>query len=139
MNLLRTAMLIVTAMALSGQSPPAPYAEGQVWEYHNRPQDAGSLLKIQKIEAYGDGKVYHLSITGVHFGRPGMADILPHIPVSAVTLDKSVTRLSTANPDLSATALQEGVAEWKKAKGGTFTIPVSEIVDIVDTQTRQLQ
>jgi len=135
MSILRFASLAAAALALSGQASPPKYVAGQIWEYRTRPQDAGSLLKIQQIGDYGGGKVYHLGIVGVHFASPGIAGILPHIPVSETTLDASVTRLSSAHPDFSTTALQDGIAEWQRAKGGIFTIPISQIVDIIDDQT----
>ena len=121
--------------ASADAAPSNKYAEGQVWEYHARPQDAGSLLKIQKISIIADRKVYHVSIIGVHFARPGIAGMLPHAPVSEETLDASVTRPSSSSvafPLLST--VDEGIAEWERAQGGVFTIPVSQIVDLADKQ-----
>lgn len=135
MSILRFAGLVGAALVLSGQTTPPKYAVGQIWEYHSRPQDAGSLLKIQQIGDFGSEKVYHLSIIGAHFATPGIAGILPHIPVSETTLDVSVTKLSSAHPDFPTTALQDGIAEWQKAKGGIFTIPMSQIMEVVDDQT----
>jgi len=65
-----------------------------------------------------------------------MAGILPHIPVSATTLDASVTHLAAQHPEFPTVALQKGIAEWRAAKGGVFTIPISEIVEVADNQTR---
>ncbi|MBY0582485.1 MAG: hypothetical protein K2P68_06135 [Sphingomonas sp.] len=135
MKPLHVAAAPLVALALSGQAPPATYVAGQVWEYHTRPQDAGSLLKVQRVEMMGDKKVYHISIVGVHFSTPGMAGILPHTPVSDETLDASVTQLSTAKRDFPTAALDEGIEQWRKARGGVFTIPVSQIVGIIDDQT----
>lgn len=118
--------------SLSAQTPAPKYAAGQVWEYRTRPQDAGSLLKIQRIETLRDRPVYHISIIGVHFTQPGFAGILPHLPVSDQTLDASVTRLSPTSPDFPTTGVDEGIAEWRKAEGGVFTIPVAEIIGIVE-------
>ncbi|WP_141249438.1 hypothetical protein [Sphingobium sp. D43FB] len=139
MTRLRFASLAAAAFVLSGQTAPPKYAVGQIWEYRNRPQDAGSLLKVQQIADFGRDKVYHLSIIGVHFATPGISGVLPHIPVSETTLDASVTHLSSADTDFPTTALQEGIAEWQKAKGGIFTIPMSQIMDIVDDQTGRRQ
>jgi hypothetical protein len=139
MSILRFASLAAAIVVLSGPTIPPKYAVGQVWEYRTRPQDAGSLLKIQQIGGFGSGKVYHLSITGVHVATPGIAGILPHIPVSETTLDASVTQLSSAHTEFPTTALQDGIAEWEKAKGGVFTIPMSQILDIVDDQTGRTQ
>jgi hypothetical protein len=107
----------------------ARYAEGQVWEYRTAPGDEGSLVRIQKIErAPGLGLVYHLSLIGVRLGD-GIPPELPHIPVSRETLDASLTRLAGgthAFPDPAP-----GIAEWRAAQGGVFTIPLAEIAAIV--------
>lgn len=126
-------MACAAVLLLSGQNRlPASYAEGQVWEYRTRAQDAGSLLKIQKVEPHGDDKVYHLSIIGVRFTTPGIAGILPHTPVSRLALDRSVTRRSSSQAAFPTTAVDDGIAEWRRAKGGIYTIPVSEILRMTD-------
>ena len=57
--------------------------------------------------------------------------VLPHVPVSKQTLDESVTALieSNANPLPDVT---EGYKQWKKAKGGVFTITVAEIIQLAE-------
>jgi hypothetical protein len=139
MKLSSVAATLLAAMGLSGQAPPPKYVEGQVWEYRTRPQDAGSLLKVQRISMMEAKKVYHISVVGVHFATPGIAGILPHIPVSDETLDASVTKLSAEKRDFPTSALDEGIAEWRKAQGGVFTIPMSQIVGIIDEQMASAQ
>lgn len=129
----------LAAAALLGLAPPSKYAAGQVWEYHTRPQDTGSLLKVQRVELLGQQTVYHISVIGIHFSTPRLAGILPHIPVSEDTLNSSVTKLSSEKSDFLTTAVDEGIEEWRKAKGGVFTIPVSQIVQIIDDQTAKAQ
>ena len=136
---LRIVGLLLAAGSLSGQAPPARYVAGQVWEYRTRTQDAGSLLKVQRIELLGQQKVYHISIIGVHFSTRGIAGILPHVPVSDETLDASVTKLSATKQDFPTTALDEGIEEWRRANGGVFTIPISQIVGIIDDQAAKVQ
>lgn len=141
MKLLSVAAALLAATGLSGQASSTKYVEGQVWEYRTRPQDAGSLLKVQRVEMMGAEKVYHISVVGVHFATPGIAGILPHIPVSEETLDASVTKLSAEKREFPTSALDEGIEEWRKAQGGVFTIPISQIVGIIDDQmaTAQMQ
>lgn len=132
---------------LTAQAPaPDRYAEGQVWEYRTRPGDEGSLLKIQRIEAWpevaagaasapaGDGaeggRVYHISLVGVRLGPGRAPSALQHMPVSRETLDASVIRLSEASPAFPDPA--EGLATWREARGGVFTIPVAEIVGALE-------
>lgn len=139
MKLPSVAAAVLAGMGLSGQASPPEYVEGQVWEYRTRPQDAGSLLKVQRVEMMGAKKVYHISVVGVHFEAPGFVGILPHLPVSDETLDASVTKLSTEKRDFPTSALDQGIEQWRKARGGVFTIPVSQIVGIIDEQTAKAQ
>lgn len=134
--MLRNIALCIAALGVSAEAVPGGrYAEGQVWEYHTRPQDAGSLLKIQKITMVGEYYVYHVSVIGIHLARPNVAGVLPHAPVSKETLDLSVTKQSSrvaSFPPMSE--VDEGISEWQRAQGGVFTIPVSQIVDTLDQQ-----
>jgi hypothetical protein len=139
MSRFRLVGILLAAAGLSGQAPPPKYVTGQVWEYRTRQQDAGSLLKVQRVEMLGLTKVYHISVIGVHFSTPGIAGVLPHIPVSDETLDASVTSLSATNPDFPTAALDEGIVEWRSAKGGVFMIPMSQIIGIIDDQTAKAQ
>jgi hypothetical protein len=121
---------------LSGATAPVPsrYAARQVWEYHHRPQDAASLLKIQKVEDGGAlGPIYHVSVIGLSLQNERILGMLPQTPVSAATLDLSVTRLSSAErvwPDV-----EPGIAQWRGDHGGVFTISVAAIVQMIDHQT----
>jgi hypothetical protein len=128
--------LLMLIPALAGA---ATYAEGQVWEYKTRPDEKGSLLKINKIEyRLKIGTVYHLSIIGLKIKAPNAEGptqpVLQHLPVSQVTLDQSVTRLSKKKakfPDY-----KRGYGEWKKAfeggQAGVFSQPVDEIIASVE-------
>ncbi len=118
------------------EAPAVGYAEGQVWEYRTRPGDEGSLLKIQRIEPWpGGGQVYHISVIRVRLG--GHADgELQHLPVSAKTLNASVTRRSASSAVFPPA--DEGIAIWRADNGGVFDIPLAEIVAIADRGQRQL-
>jgi hypothetical protein len=125
--------LLLAAHAPPIAPEPARYQEGQVWEYRTRPGDEGSLLKIQRIETPPDGRgpIYHISVIGVRLGaRTGSQ--MQHLPVSELTLNASVTRLSAGNADFPSA--DEGIAMWRGAQGGVFDIPLAEIVGIVDRQ-----
>jgi len=132
---MRRAVLAICALALLGAVPPVhQFAEGQVWEYRTRPADAGSLLKIQKIErvpAFARfGPVFHVTIISVHLGKPrDPADTMDHAPFSRGALDASVTKLSASTATFPDAA--EGIAEWHKARGGMFMIPVASAVESV--------
>lgn len=133
--MIRFVPALVALTLLTGFAEPDRYAAGQVWEYRTRPADEGSLLRIQRVEnpPGADEPVYHLSVIGLRFRNQEMDPVLAHTPVSRTTLDASVTRLSAKTstfPDPD-----EGIAQWRSAQGGVFTIPVAEIIEIVDQQT----
>jgi hypothetical protein len=134
----RAFAILAAAIGLSAQTNSTTYAEGQVWEYKTRPQDAGSLLKIQRVTELNNQQVYHLSLIGVNFRTPGILGVLPHMPVSTATLDASVTKRSSSTAAFPTTAVDDDIEEWQRARGGVFTIPLSEIVDIADDQTSKM-
>jgi hypothetical protein len=99
-------LLLSALIAMTG--PPNRYAEGQVWAYKTRPQDIGSLVKIQKIEEAPGGTIYHISFIGIHLS-PSETTVLQHAPVSEQTLDASVTE-QVSDPGTFPDA-SEGIAE----------------------------
>ena len=117
-----------------------PYAEGQLWSYKTRPNEPDSTLLIGKVERNARlGLIYHISVLGVSVRNrrapTGVTHELPHFPVSDATLNASCIKLigySEPNPQFA-----QGYAEWRRAfdqgNAGVFTIPVSEIVDILET------
>lgn len=130
--------LAMVAGALAATPTVDRYSEGQVWEYKTRPADKGSLLKIQKIEnlpqSAKTGSVYHVSIIGLHFVGLPLNGELQHAPFSKVSLDASVTKLSSSKaafPDASG-----GLADWRQSQGGVFTITVAEAVSFVEQTMR---
>ena len=129
-----TAKAFTLFLAAAVAPHPQAYQAGQVWEYRTRPADAGSLLKIQKIETDPEtaryGPIYHISVVGVHLFGQSAASAIAHLPVSRSVLDESVTRLVTSNAEFPD--VEEGIASWREANGGVFTIPVDEIVMTVD-------
>ncbi|HSI18847.1 MAG TPA: hypothetical protein VK980_13830 [Sphingomonas sp.] len=136
MRSILTALALLLGALLSGAAAPAPsrYAAGQVWEYHHRPQDAGSLLRIQKVEDGGKlGMIYHISVIGLALRNKTVGTAIPHTPVSQATLEASVTRLSSAAADWPD--VEPGIAQWRQDEGGVFTITVAAIVQIIDDQT----
>jgi hypothetical protein len=115
------------------------FSAGQVWAYKARPGEEMSRLLIDKVEDDPRlGRIYHISITGVHIGRPDasvhFASELPHLPVSEKTLTLSCTTLvgkSEPNPQYLG-----GYQLWRKAfeagHAGVYTISVAEIVETTD-------
>lgn len=125
---------------LPGPATGGKYQVGQVWNYHARSGEAGSRLYIVRIEPHGKvGMIHHIHVDGLDIRNPlspsGNQDCLPHAPVSARTLDESVTTMAIGHawdmPDIS-----EGYAVWREAfdqgEGGVFTIPVAEIIQHIE-------
>ena len=56
-----TKLLLLLGVLLSLADSPTRYSEGQVWAYPTRPQDNGSLVKIQKIETAEVGTIYDIA------------------------------------------------------------------------------
>lgn len=137
--MLGKSLLALALLVSAGAAAARDYAVGQVWQYHVRSGDEGSLLRIQAIETPAGyekyGPIYHISVIGVHFpGVPGGQPI-GHLPVSRETLEASVTQLSPSKdafPDW-----QEGVKLWRADRGGVFTISLAEIVTIVERSVLQ--
>ena len=131
-------LLPLALLGLSAATPLERYQAGQVWEYHTRSGDEGSLLKIQSIESdpvYAKlAPIYHITVIGVHLGGAPVATDVRHFPVSSQTLDASVTRLHQGNVEFPSP--DEGIAEWRRAKGGVFTISVADIIEFVDHRVR---
>lgn len=137
-------LLLMSLFSIFGLAQAADFAEGQVWSYKTRPGEEGSKCLINKVESDPKlGFIYHISVIGVNIKNPrapsGVTTELPHFPVSKKTLDDSLVKLvahSKANPDF-----MEGYREWRSAfdggNAGIFTIPVSEIVGVVEKAISQ--
>ena len=120
------------------------FAEGQIWSYHARPGEEGSTILINKIEADPAlDAIYHIGVLGVRVKNPrspsGVTTNLPHLPVSAQTLEKSCIELiGYAKPDPQ---YLDGYAIWKEefdqGRAGIFTITVAEIVGVIATGISQ--
>ena len=134
----RMAAAVTLAVLLTGAQGPRPeYTVGQIWEYRTRAGDEGSLVRIQQIEemAAADGPIYHISVIGVRFRQAPLSGQLAHLPVSRTTLDASLTRLSSQTrsfPDVAP-----GIAHWREARGGVFTVPLAQVVDMVERMVAQ--
>ncbi|MBX7248488.1 MAG: hypothetical protein K1X35_05480 [Caulobacteraceae bacterium] len=113
-----------------------PYAAGQVWTYRTRPQDEGSLVKIQLVEPYGrEGldKVFHVSLIGLTFENGYVRPEVAHAPVSRETLDASVLERVETEDEFPNHA--EGLMSWREGEGGVFTITLAELAAMFDQVT----
>lgn len=135
----RKLVAILSLFSIFSVANAADYSEGQVWSYKTRLGEENSTLLIDKIETNAKlGRIFHISIDGVRIKNRhiagGISTQLPHFPVSEETLKQSLTKLighRAPHPDYV-----EGYMTWKAAfdagKAGVFTIPVSEIIGVVE-------
>jgi len=119
---------------------PHNYVVGQEWHYATRSHEPSSTLKILKIEQTDEGKLIHISLSGLNMKHPGypggvLREAL-HIPVGELALQKSTTAIKedrTSLPDY-----EFGYVRWKTAfdqeKAGYFNIPVNEIIDYLEAK-----
>lgn len=130
--LLAAALALQTAAAPPPATAPAPVlpqiAVGQVWEYQARPQDVGSLLKVQQTEKIAGTDVFHITVVRVQLG--GQSTALQHLPMAREALQASVTQ-QVPDPGFFPSP-DEGIASWRAAKGGVFTLPVAQVIDMVE-------
>jgi hypothetical protein len=108
------------------------FEAGQIWEYATRPGEASSRLTVLKVESAEKlGEIVHIRLDGVAIKGPKGETVttISHLPYSELALRKSVTRL--AREKVQVPDFAEGYKSWKDAKGGVFTIPVSECVEIM--------
>lgn len=124
--------MCLAAFSLPAEARRAHFAGGQVWEYKTRPQDPGSLRKIQRITQIDGQKAYHLNIIGVRFQARNIAGLLPDIPVSEATLEARVTRPASSKEMFPTVAVDDGIQQWRSDRGGIFAITVAEIVELAD-------
>jgi len=118
----------------AGASAP-DFKVGQQWSYHTRPQDPQSTLIIGRIEELpAFGTVVHISVinVNVHGGPDSSAvtHVVHHMPVTPEALRQSVISHLGAAP--VAEHFEDGYRAWQQAKGGVFTITVSEAVDYIE-------
>lgn len=117
------------------------YSVGQEWKYKTRQGEENSTLKILKINKYPDsGKVIHISVKGLKMKNPhhpeGIADKISHLPITEDALDKSIISIKNNIRQMPDSTEMDGYSYWKKEfeKGdaGVFSIPVSEIVSLME-------
>jgi hypothetical protein len=138
------AILAMSIASFFGFAQARDFLEGQVWSYKTRPGEGNSTLLINKVEIDPRlGAIFHVSVSGVSVKNSrvssGVTSDLPHFPVSKQTLELSCVNLVGKSPPNAE--YREGYAEWRSAfnqgKAGIFSIPISEIIDGVETAINQ--
>ncbi len=141
MKLYTLTALILLFFVCCTKKDDMKYSVGQEWNYKTRPTEENSTLTILKIEEYPKhGKVIHISVDELKMKNPqhpdGIADRISHLPLSEAALDNSVTSLKNETRRKPDSTEMDGYSYWKKefdkGKAGVFSIPVSEIVSVME-------
>lgn len=131
-RLLALSSLFLAALPVAAAAQSQHYAEGQVWQYATRTQDAGSLVKIQRIEMKDGRPVYHVSVIGARFAGVPEPSVLEHLPVSEETLDASVTRQVPEAPAFADIAIDADIDAWHAEQGGVLSGSLAQVLGNVD-------
>ena len=121
-------------LALPAHAQDRTYEEGQVWAYEVENAGDENALIIQRIERAEDTPfdfdIFHVSMfVDIPMGDMEVLEV-GHIPLSRQTLDSGV--IAPSDRDMSTFSnWEEGYREWKSAQGGVFTIPMTEVVDML--------
>ena len=126
--------------SLVGCSGRPEFEAGQVWAYKHRPGEAESRLYIVRVdedETYG--RIYHCFVDGLAVRHPnvvgGVQKFLPHLPVTARSLDESVTELLESGvgylPDISS-SYEAWKAGYLDGEAGVFDKPIADIVQSIE-------
>jgi hypothetical protein len=131
--MLRRTFLVALMSSWAGAaSADAPRFEvGQVWSLAT-PANPEARIRIGRIDA----ETVHISLWGVP-GPPGGSDLIgspmiaSHLPISPEALARSVDRIVQDTPPENL-QFEDGYQTWlREANGGTFTITVMEIVQVM--------
>ena len=115
------------------------FEPGQTWQYETRPGEGASRLVVCKVETDPKlGTIVHIHVEGVAIKNPrasgGTNRILPHLPLSAAALRKSVVARGPTREELPAYA--EGYDTWRQSfdagKAGVFSVSVAESLDFLE-------
>ncbi|MEQ9506769.1 MAG: hypothetical protein RLO80_10910 [Hyphomonas sp.] len=145
MSLFRSLISFGVLMSLAACATAAPLPEievGQVWTVKDA-STSSMRLTIEKIEPYASDTVVHVSIKGAdvttHSGGSEVAvnpGVIGHIPFEKTILLRSIDELEQTGADGSA-FFEQGYSHWKNNKGGIFSIPVSQAVEMSLSITQQ--
>jgi hypothetical protein len=116
-------------------APASSFQAGQVWKYQTRAAEPDSTLIVCRVESVGDQTVVHISLRDVKIRVPnapdGFSSVVGHMPVAEAALADSVTELVAEGSALPQ--FEDGYRQWKKAKGGFWTMPVAECIETMET------
>lgn len=128
----------LVAFGLNAAEPRSAFAAGQVWSIKSAPPSL--KVVVARIEPWNDKVAVHVSIVGalVPEGVQGAGNLIQigHMPFEESALAGSVDRLLATGQRIDATA-DEGIAVWRRDRGGIWTLGVVEAVAALFEALRQ--
>ena len=141
-RLISVGFVVMAAACATAQSAPE-IAVGQVWTV--KEASAPSMrLTIERIEPYESDTVVHVSIAGGEAKAANTGSsikvvpgLIGHMPFEKSVLIESLDQLEQTGANSSA-FFEQGYAQWEADKGGIFTIPVSQAIELSMRLTQQV-
>ena len=129
LKIIAATFAVLLAVTAAKAADPMSLQVGQKWTV----KDSSSTIVIGAIEPFATGKTA-ISVSVFDVPCPAAASctttIVGHAPFDSQALAQSVDRL-VADHAATAPNFDAGYANWKQAKGGIFTIPVSQLPDLL--------
>jgi hypothetical protein len=123
----------VAAHAQDAAAPKPDFQAGQQWSIKS-PTPTTAKVVIGRVEPWNGKTAVHVSLIDVPIpsGAPGAGGItqVGHMPFEASALAASVDRLLARNAPPNM-AFEEGYRHWQSAKGGIYTITVSQAIEVM--------
>ncbi len=124
-------------IAAAQAADTAAFQPGQMWTVKN----SDIRIVIGRVEPFVKGKTAD-SISVFTVPCPPEAGckttVVAHAPFDAEALADSVDKLASTNAQ-TAPQFDQGYANWKQAKGGVFTVPVSKLPELLFKTTGTTQ
>lgn len=117
--------------ASTATTPATSFQPSQVWTYQTRPGEEASRIIICRVEKEPTlGEVVHIHINGLSIKNKhapdGLTPTVGHMPYTAEALRACLVKLESSGAPLPK--FEDGYDEWKKAKGGAWTLPVKNAI-----------
>jgi hypothetical protein len=114
--------------AMAGEDVPV-FKVGQMWTIKSSDMD----IVVGRVEPFGSEKTA-VSISVLNVPCPPEAGckttVVGHAPFDSNALASSVDKLVSTDAK-TAPQFEDGYANWKSAKGGVFTVPVSQLPELL--------
>ena len=105
------------------------FREGEAWTCKTRPGEEDSLIVVGRIGDFEGEEVVHIQIHGVDVGTNAGRTLICHVPISREALSHSVRDRTPGQGNEEV--FEEGFRMWSDARGGLFTEPVRDIVNLI--------